>query len=177
MGLDELFKYMENEFTPHGHCYLWKPVLVWLMASSDLLIFLSYMAIPVILGVFYFKSNRKIPFDWVFIAFGLFIVLCGFTHFMEIWNIWNTSYWFAGYLKLVTAIVSVITAILLIPTIPKVLSLPTPTELLKVNEDLNREMALRHKLENDLVDSAYKSGKTESMMGVIHNLRKLYLSI
>ena len=59
MGLDELFKYIENEFTPHGHCYLWKPVLVWLMASSDLLIFLSYMAIPVILGIFYYRSNKK----------------------------------------------------------------------------------------------------------------------
>jgi hypothetical protein len=34
--LREIF--LSNEFIPHGHCFLWKPGLVWLHVGSDGLI-------------------------------------------------------------------------------------------------------------------------------------------
>jgi hypothetical protein len=34
-------------FMPHGHCYLWRPDVLWLRVGSDTLIALSYCAIPV----------------------------------------------------------------------------------------------------------------------------------
>ena len=37
------------QYMPHGMCLLWQPWLVFLWAGSDLLIFLSYTAIPVAL--------------------------------------------------------------------------------------------------------------------------------
>jgi signal transduction histidine kinase len=56
----------------------------------------------------------------MFLAFGTFIIACGFTHFMEIVVLWKPLYWLAGDLKLVTAFASVVTAIALPPLIPQI---------------------------------------------------------
>ena len=98
-----------NYFMPHGHCYLWLPGLLWLHVVSDALIGAAYLGI----SLFLYLLVRKIrlPFSWVFIAFGLFIGLCGLTHFMKIWTVWNPDYVADGLLKAATAIASVATAI------------------------------------------------------------------
>ncbi|HEY9613811.1 MAG TPA: hypothetical protein V6C93_31015 [Allocoleopsis sp.] len=36
-------------FIPHGHCFLWKPELVWLHVMSDSLIAIAYYSIPITL--------------------------------------------------------------------------------------------------------------------------------
>ena len=36
-------------FMPHGHCYLWTPSILWLHVASDIVIALSYFAIPLAL--------------------------------------------------------------------------------------------------------------------------------
>jgi hypothetical protein len=108
---------------PHGMCYLWVPQL-WLMhVSSDLLIGLSYVAISGTLVYLLYRARHDIPFSWVFLAFGIFIIACGATHFMEVWTTWNPNYWLAGYLKLLTAAASVGTAVVLPFLVPKVLTL------------------------------------------------------
>jgi hypothetical protein len=53
---------------------------------SDLLIALAYFAIPVIL-VWLIRKRRDLPFSWMFALFGAFIVACGMTHVMEVWNL------------------------------------------------------------------------------------------
>ena len=55
---------------------------------------------------------------WIFIAFGLFIVACGATHFMEIVTIWWPVYPLAAAVKVVCAAASVPTAILFLRTAP-----------------------------------------------------------
>ena len=65
---------------PHEFCYLREPKLVWLHVISDLLIGVAYVSISVTLAYLVFKASKGIPFHWVFLAFGLFIVSCGFTH-------------------------------------------------------------------------------------------------
>ncbi len=108
---------------PHGYCYLWNPWIVWLHVISDALITLSYYCIPVVL-IYFIRKNRGIPFNRIFWMFGAFILACGTTHLMEIWNIWHASYLISGVIKAVTAAVSVVTAAMLIPLVPKVISLP-----------------------------------------------------
>jgi signal transduction histidine kinase len=54
----------------------------------------------------------------MYLAFGAFIVLCGATHFFDIWVIWNANYWLDGSLRAATAFVSVGTAVLLPPLLP-----------------------------------------------------------
>jgi PAS domain S-box-containing protein len=139
-------------FIPHGHCYLWKPDLVWLHVSSDALIALAYYSIPFMLVYFVYK-RRDVPFNWIFLMFGSFIIACGTTHLMEIWTLWHPTYWLAGWIKAFTAIVSLGTAVLLSELIPKVLVLPSPAELAAANLALRNEMLERQQVEEALRES------------------------
>ena len=62
-----------NYFIPHGHCYLWKPGLVSLHVLSDALIAVAYFLIPLTL-IYIVKKRKDVPFDWVFMLFGSFII-------------------------------------------------------------------------------------------------------
>ena len=113
------------DFMPHGYCYLWNPWILWLHVISDGLITLSYYWIPLVL-IYFIRKNRDIPFNRIFWMFGTFILACGTTHLMEIWNVWHGSYVLAGVVKAATAAVSVLTAAMLIPLVPKVVSAAWP---------------------------------------------------
>ncbi|MEH2168350.1 MAG: hypothetical protein V7K41_17195 [Nostoc sp.] len=80
-----------SQFIPHGHCYLWKPGLVWLHLISDVLTGLAYYSIPVML-VYFVRKRRDMPFGWIFLMFGTFIVACGTTHLMDVWTLWYPTY-------------------------------------------------------------------------------------
>ncbi len=107
----------------HGHCYLWDPSLVRLHVGSDLAIGLAYVAISLTLAYLVWRAQGEIPFSWIFVAFGVFIIACGTTHFMEIWTVWTPVYWFSAAIKVVTAAASVATAIILPPLVPRSLAL------------------------------------------------------
>lgn len=124
-----------TSFMPHGHCYFWKPGLLWLHTLSDALIFLSYLSIPALLA-FFVRSRPDVPFPRVFWFFVAFIVLCGITHGVSIITTWQPVYWAEGWIKAATALVSVATALLMVPTLPKALDLKSPTELEALNTEL-----------------------------------------
>jgi PAS domain S-box-containing protein len=129
-------------FMPHGHCYLWTPGLVWLHVISDALIVLAYFSIP--LALVYFVRNRKdLTFAWIFVSFAVFILACGTTHLMEIWNVWHAQYWLSGGIKALTALASVPTAILLARLVPAALALPSPAMLTRANVALKAEIQSR----------------------------------
>ncbi|WP_411726929.1 PAS domain S-box protein [Methyloglobulus sp.] len=52
---------------------------------------------------------------------------------MSIWTIWHPDYWLEGLIKFATALVSLVTALLIWPLIPKLLQLPSP-QALKTSE-------------------------------------------
>jgi two-component sensor histidine kinase len=58
-----------------------------------------------------------------------FIMLCGVTHFMMVWTLWNPDYGIEALIKASTAAVSVVTAFALWPLLPRVIALPSPIEL------------------------------------------------
>jgi PAS domain S-box-containing protein len=124
-------------FMPHGHCYLWRPGLVWLHFVADALTALAYTSIPFTL-LYFVRKRRDVPFHWMFLCFGVFIIACGATHAMEIWTLWHPTYWLAGIVKAITAIASVPTAILLIKLVPHALAIPTPTQLTRAHDELRR---------------------------------------
>ena len=117
-----------NSFMPHGACYLWRPAVLWLHVISDALIVLAYYSIPFALMYFVYKRT-DLMYRWVFVLFGAFIMLCGTTHLLSIWTIWRPDYWLEGLVKLATALVSIVTAVLIWPLIPKLLKLPSPASL------------------------------------------------
>src|SRR5262249_18792828 len=139
----------EADFLPHGHCYRWQPALVSLHVVSDSLIALSYFAIPA--ALFYFVRKRSdVPFPFLFIMFGAFIVACGTTHAMEVWTLWHPTYWLSGVIKAGTALISLATAGALVPLIPVALTLPSREELSRANEALRAEVADRERAEQRL---------------------------
>ncbi|HEY9637065.1 MAG TPA: PAS domain S-box protein [Coleofasciculaceae cyanobacterium] len=136
-------------FIPHGHCYLWKPWLVGLHLVSDSLIALAYYSIPLAL-VYFVRKRRDLPFNWIFLLFGAFIVACGTTHILAVWTLWYPTYWLSGFIKAITAAVSVWTAVLLMPLIPKALALPSPAQLEAANHQLESEIRERKAAESKL---------------------------
>src|SRR5215469_16632491 len=103
--LEFLRKLFASDFMSHGTCYLWKPEILWLHVASDALISLAYFVIPAIL-VYFVRRRRDLPFYWMFVLFGLFILGCGTTHVMEVWTVWHGTYRLSGVIKLFTAGVS-----------------------------------------------------------------------
>ncbi len=136
-------------FMPHGHCYLWSPALVSINVISDSIIFASYFAISLML-VYVVLRVKEIPFQSIQLGFGAFIVACGFTHFMEIINVWTPTYWLTGGIKIVTAIASFGTAAALPFFIPKMRDLARGADLLKTQNAL-RESELLYR---QIVDTA-----------------------
>jgi PAS domain S-box-containing protein len=137
-----------SDFLPHGYCLLWQTPLVGLLIVSDALIALAYYSIP--LALLSFARRRKdLAFHWMFLMFGGFIFACGTTHLVEIWTLWVPSYWLEGVVKLGTALVSVATAILLWPLIPRALALPSPVQLATANRELHHEIIERKRVEEE----------------------------
>jgi signal transduction histidine kinase len=124
--LKDLFS--SGGFMPHGFCYMWNPRLVLLHVLSDGLIALAYFSISVTL-IYFIRRRRDIPFNWMFVCFGLFIFSCGATHGMEVWTLWHATYWLSGAVKAVTVLASVPTAFLLVQLVPHALALPSPEAL------------------------------------------------
>src|ERR1051326_5048421 len=155
---------------PHGFCYLWNSTLVMLHAGSDMLIGVSYVVMSATLVYVVSKAYRDLPFHWVFVAFGLFIIACGFTHFLEVWTLWHAMYWLSGIVKLFTALISVATAIVLPFLVPKVQLLIAET---KVSSQRKKELEQAHR-ELEVTYEKIKELdqiKTDFFANVSHELR------
>ncbi len=119
---------------------------MWLHVLSDSLIFLSYLSISLTL-VYFIRKRRDVPFNWMFACFGTFIFACGLTHLMEVWTVWHATYWLAGAVKLITAAVSLPTAFLLIPLVPRALAFRSLDDLEDLNRELGRQIEERERVE------------------------------
>ena len=86
---------------------------------SDAIIGLSYLAISTTLTFLVIKARGEIPFSWMFLCFGAFIVACGGTHFMDVITLYVPVYWMSANVKVVTAVASLMTAFALPPLVPK----------------------------------------------------------
>jgi len=123
-----------ERFVPPGHSYTWDQPLFWTHIASDLLIGVSYVVISIALAYLVHRARRDIPFSVVFVAFGLFIITCGATHFMGIVTLWTPLYWWSGGVKVVTAAASVATAIAMPFTVPQVLTTIRSARLAREHE-------------------------------------------
>ncbi len=135
-----------NSFIPHGVCLSWNPVLLWLNIISDALIALSYYSLPISI-LYFIKKRGKIPYAWFLTICALFIIACGTTHLMHIILIWIPLYWLDGYLKALTAIISVTTAVAALWVVPFALRLPAIEQLLSTIHErdiANAELAFQN---------------------------------
>jgi PAS domain S-box-containing protein len=136
-------------YMAHGYCLLWKPWLVALHAGSDFLIFAAYFAIPVAIWIFVSK-RPNIEMKGLARLFAAFILWCGLTHIINLVTLWWPIYEFQGLVKAITAGISLTTAVVIFPLIPKALAIPSPNELQLANAELASEIAAHKRTLADL---------------------------
>lgn len=129
-------------FGPHGACLLWLPSLISLYAGSDTIIGLAYVSISATLIFLVYTTRHTIPFQWVFVAFGIFIVACGTTHFLDVWTLWVPVYWLLATVKVLTAFASLITALALPPLVPRVVAL---IRLARASDEHKQQLEQAHR--------------------------------
>jgi PAS domain S-box-containing protein len=155
-------------FPPRWQCGTWSEGHGWLHIVSDLGVWSAYLAIPLVLWYFVLR-RRNLPFRFMFVLFGGFILFCGTTHLMEAIIFWWPAYRLAGMIKLATAIISWATVIALVPLAPKVLSMKSPAELEEVVQqrtaELNHEIAERKRAERTVVEQSQLLEVTLSSIG------------
>lgn len=162
-ALDALLE--SSAFSPHGFCLLWEPSLIWVRAISDGLIGLAYYSIPLAFLQFIWR-RKDIDFGWIIGLFGAFILACGTIHFMSIVTLWEPQYWLEGIIKLLTAFLSVATAILLWPQLPRLLAMPSPSELRPVNQALFRQIQERDRNAGILREREAQLLQSQKMKGL-----------
>ena len=147
---------------PHAFCFVGRKDLILLHVMSDLTIALAYFMIPVTMVYFLRRYKTRISFNWAIALFAAFIMLCGITHVFGIVTIWHPVYYLQGWIKGLTALVSLATALAIIPLVPKLLSMRTPQELQEANHRLQEEILLRESAERNLRKSLAEQKRASS---------------
>jgi PAS domain S-box-containing protein len=140
--IDFFWKLLDtSDYPPRWYCGRWSAGLGWLHIGSDLAIFGAYAAIPIVL-VYFARRRGDVPFLLIFWLFAAFILACGTAHLVEATLFWYPWYRLSGLVKVLTAVASWATVIALVPVLPRALDLPS---LLKVNEQLKKEIQERRR--------------------------------
>ena len=146
------------------------PLVMMVMALSNAIIAISYASIPFFLIVFV-RKRKDLPFTWIIFLFGLFILACGTTHIMHVIGLWCPVNWEQATVDTICAIISLATAIVVWPYLPKILAIPSPAQLKLVNTELQAE---RDKLL--LTQALLKKAYDEVEMKVQERTKELVLA-
>jgi PAS domain S-box-containing protein len=120
--------------------------------GSDVLIWLAYLTIPVVL-IFFVRRRHDLPLPWMFWMFAAFIISCGFTHFLEAAAFYWPAYRLMGVVKLITAAVSWATVVGLVPMVPRALAPRSPEEFQREIDVCKRAETIFHGLFNSAPDA------------------------
>jgi PAS domain S-box-containing protein len=154
----------------HAHAYpsLADHRLTWLHAVSGTLIALACFSIPATLLLF-LRKRKDLRHGWVFDLFAIFLVFCGLSQAVGVWNLWHSDHWVGAIIRVITAAISIPVAILVVRQVPWALELPTNRDWIKANADLQSEIQSRRDLEMDLRvrESAYR--EQAELLDLIHD--------
>lgn len=112
-----------DEFVPRGSTvcgcgwdlHHW---LTYLIAFSELGIFVAYLIIPLGLIRAARKFPKAFPFKGIWAMFAAFILSCGLTHFVDALTFQTPLYFLEGWLKAFTACISLTTGVVFWTTTP-----------------------------------------------------------
>ena len=118
-----LHSVLSSAYMPHLYCYLGSRPLAWTHAIADSVIGFAYLVISGTLAYLIYRGQRDLPFHGLFLAFALFIIACGSSHVIEAVTIWIPVYVLSAAIKVLTAIASIATALMLPFVVPDILLL------------------------------------------------------
>lgn len=124
-----------DDLTPHGYCLLWDPVLIWSHLLSDIAIAAAYLSIPAALLIVGRQRPDLNP-SGVFYFFAAFIVLCAITHIFGLLTLWYPLYTLEAFAKVMTAVISVATGIIVWRLLDSILHAPTHSALRAAHDKL-----------------------------------------
>ena len=126
-----------TNFMPHGHCYFWEPGIMWSHAISDGIIALAYFFIPIsLVRIVRARKDDEFSYMWLLVLFAIFILGCGATHIMDVINIWEPFYRIDSALRIITAIASIGTALMLFKYTPHLVMVPSNRKWKEMNQQL-----------------------------------------
>lgn len=132
-----------SSFPPRWFCGQWTGFHGWLYIVASLGIWAAYTSIPLWLAIFVTR-RKDVPFLKIFWLFVAFILLCGITHLLDALTFWWPIYRVNAIVLMITAVVSLVTVLALIPVLPQAFALRSPAELEKEIKNKEKvEKALR----------------------------------
>ncbi len=142
--MEDIIAFFSGLLNPTGFparwvCGKWSDFHGWVYIISDLLIWIAYSSIPLILAYFIFQK-KDFPFKKLLTYFIAFIMFCGATHLVDAIIFWFPVYRLNGFLLACTAIISCLTAYKLYEIIPELLEYTSPAELKRIIEEKTEEL-------------------------------------
>lgn len=183
-------QFVSGRYAPHGYCLLWQPELIWTHVISNALIAVAYFSIPFAL-IKFVRQRPDVTFGWMIWLFAMFILACGTSHLMAIWNLWHGDYGLEVVVMAITAAASLPTAILLWRLVPQALAIPSQVQLQLANSELHatiaarddalrqltREIAQRERAEGALVHAQKMDAIGRLTGGIAHDFNNLLQAV
>lgn len=136
-------------FLPQGQTFLWTPELLWTYLIADATIGVAFYLIP--LGLIYYVRRRyEFRSSRLVAMLSVFLLTCGSAHFIGIWTLWHPDYWLHAFVKAISAVASLVTAVLLWRLVRKLMQLPSAQDQRLIIRQLEYEIEERKKAEEAL---------------------------
>jgi PAS domain S-box-containing protein len=138
---------LKNGFMPDGFGLHGDPALLSVFIVANLAAALAYFAIAAGLG--YFTSKRAdLPYPQIFWLFAAFLLCACVARLAKMWTLYQGTYsWPQAVVDILTAGISLLTAVVLWPLIPRLLALRSPAEVEAANTRLEHELSMRKEAE------------------------------
>jgi hypothetical protein len=141
MSLGEFFRWLleTDGFSPRRSCAGLSPELVWTLAISNAATAASYIALAINFGVIIRRRHDR-SLAAIFWLLGAFVFLCGMTHAANVMVTWFPAYRLAASVDVVTAVLSVVAAVVTAVYTPRILRVPPVRALYEQGMSLRKQL-------------------------------------
>lgn len=136
-----------SDFPARWSCGNWTSLHGWVHIIADIAIFGAYAAIPLSITYYVIRKKEGIAFPRLYWLFAAFILSCGLVHLTEAVIFWQPVYRFSAVLKVLTALASWTTVIVLMKQLPTAMALPGMAD---INRQLQAEVEQRKSAEEEV---------------------------
>ena len=117
------------------------PFTIWVNSISDLIIAISCFIIPFIL-IYIMRRRKDAHYNGLIYFLAIFILGCTITHLIYVVNVWNPTYQVESVIKVMIALASVGTAVMLMKVTPQLIQTQDLDELDRISYELDEKIRL-----------------------------------